>query len=175
MSARPAVRHGDVLIVAEGAARLTWARVGAARWRPISLWPTRDEQAEIAAHVDAGAPLLVVLAEMPTIVPLFPEELLDAPDELVQLATFTGYLSELNIPFLGWLPPQLRSRGQHFFEQTRSGMKALPRELRSPLLLEDPPAHGLGHVRFARWLRSGHPPVDDLIPAADRVFTGGCS
>jgi hypothetical protein len=54
-------------------------------------------------------------------------------------------------------------------------MKTVARELRSPLLLEDPPAHGLDHVRFARWLRSGHPPIDDLIPAADRIFTGGCS
>ncbi|MFI5591259.1 hypothetical protein ACIA5G_39835 [Amycolatopsis sp. NPDC051758] len=175
MTTRPAVRHGDILIVAEGAARLSWARTSVATWRPIGLWPSRDEQAAIAAHVDAGAPLLVVLAEMPTIVPILPEELIDAPQDLVKLAEFTGYVGELEIPFLGWLPPQLRARGRQFFEGSRAMLTATPRELRSPLLLETPPASDLAHVRFARWLRSGHPPVDDLIPAADRIFFGGPS
>ncbi len=175
MTTQPAVRHGDILIVAEGAARLSWTRTSAATWRPIGLWPSDDEQAAIAAHVDAGEPLLVVLAEMPTIVPVLPEELIDAPQDLIKLAEFTGYLGELTIPFLGWLPPELRARGQRFFEDSKSTLTVTPREVRSPLLLETPPAGELAHVRFARWLRSGHPPVDDLIPAADHIFFGGPS
>ncbi|QWF85862.1 hypothetical protein [Amycolatopsis sp. CA-230715] len=169
MSARLACEHGDLLIVAEGAARLSWTRTGPARWKPIGLWPSRHEQTEIADRVDAGLPMLVVLAEMPTIVPMLTEELLDAPEDLLSLAEFTGYLAELRIPFLGWLPPELRERGRRFFEATRRRPQAKPSVTRPPLLLDDPD-HDAPHVRFARWLRPGHPPVEDLVPVATKIF-----
>ncbi|OXM44262.1 hypothetical protein CFP71_40630 [Amycolatopsis thailandensis] len=171
MTTGPALRQDDLLIVVEGAARLSWIRTGPARWRPSGLWPTREQEAEIAEHVGSGAPLLVVLAEMPTIVPLLTEELIDAPEDLVKLADFTGYLSELRIPFLGWLPPELRERGRRFFEAT-GARPARPLVLRSPLIVEPAVAGDYGHVRFARWLDAGHPPIHALIPAARRVFSG---
>lgn len=171
MNTGPALRCDDILVVVEGAARLSWIRTGPARWRPSGLWPSREQEADIAEHVENGAPLLVVLAEMPTIVPLLTEELIDAPDDLVKLAEFTGYVSELRIPFLGWLPPQLRERGRRFFEATRS-RPAPPAVLRSPLLVEPAVAGDHEHVRFARWLDAGHPPIHVLAPAAHRVFSG---
>ncbi|RSM80587.1 hypothetical protein DL991_10780 [Amycolatopsis sp. WAC 01375] len=171
MNTGPALRHDDILIVVEGAARLSWIRTGPARWRPSGLWPTREQEAEIAEHVRSGAPLLVVLAEMPTIVPLLTEELIDAPEDLVKLAEFTGYVSELRIPFLGWLPPQLRERGQRFFESTCSRATPPP-VLQSPLLVEPAVAGDHERVRFARWLDTGHPPIHALAPAARRVFSG---
>ncbi|HEY3690533.1 MAG TPA: hypothetical protein VGL46_09535 [Pseudonocardiaceae bacterium] len=170
MTSRAALYTDDVLIVAEGSARLTWYRTGPARWRPVSLWPTHEQEAEIADRVDDGAPLLIVLAEMPTVVPLLTEELLDAPEELVRLAEFTGYLCELRIPFLGWLPPELRERGRTFFEETRQ-RGHMPLSVRSPLLFE-PASPETPHVVFARWLRPGHPPIEDLVPVAKRLFSG---
>jgi len=170
MSNEPALQTDDVLIVAEGAGRLTWHRTGPARWRPVGLWPTREQEADVAARVRRGAPLLVVLAEMPTVVPLLTEELVDAPEELLQLAEFTGYLCELTIPFLGWLPSELRERGCRFIETTRRRTPA-PLTMHSPLQFEraDP---ATPHVVFARWLRSGHPPIEDLVPMSTRLFSG---
>lgn len=170
MNAGPVLQTDDVLIVAEGAARLTWYRTGPARWRPVGLWPTRQQEADVADRVRRGAPLLVVLAEMPTVVPLLTDELVDAPEELLQLAEFTGYLCELTIPFLGWLPPELRERGRNFFESTRQRTPdALP--MHSPVLFEraDP---DVPQVVFARWLRSGHPPIEDLVSLSKDLFSG---
>jgi len=169
MTTGPALQTDDVLIIAEGAARLTWHRTAQARWRPVGLWPTREQEAEVAARILRGDPILVVLAEMPTVVPLLTEELVDAPEELVRLAEYTGYLCELRLPFLGWLPPHLRERGRRFFEVT-SRRGHTPLVTRSPLVVE--PADPATPVVFARWLRAGHPPIEILVAAATTLFSG---
>ena len=164
----PTVVHDDVLIVVEGAARLSWCRTGSARWRPVGLWPTPEQQADVAARVRRGSPLLVVLDNAPAVVALLAEESAEVPDDLRALIEVEGGLGELRIPFLGWLSPELAERGRRFLE--RSGHPVVPEVLRPPLLLEEPDPD-TPHVRFARWLRPGPHPVEDLVAVATHLFS----
>lgn len=168
----PTLQLDDVLIVIEGSARLTWCRTDSMLWRLVGMWPTPQQQAEVAAKLDRGAPLLVVLTDVATAVPLLVEEFADVPADLSVLAEFTGDVGELHVPFLNWLPVGLRDRGRQFLDHSEKLRKDLPRVLLPPLFVEQVGQDGLP-VRFARWLRSGRPSLQELVDAATYLFSQG--
>jgi hypothetical protein len=162
------VVRDDFLIVVEGAARLSWCRTGSAQWKPVGLWPTPEQEADVAARVRRGSPVLVVLEDAPAVVPLTDSEAAQVPDDLRGLVEVDGGVGELRIPFLGWLSPELRERGRRFLEQ--GSATGTPDVLRPPLLIE-PPDQDTPHVRFARWLRPGAHPVEALVAVATYLFS----
>lgn len=171
MTTGPTLHVDEVLIVVEGTARLTWRRTGAARWQPMGLWPTPEQQADVADRLNRGAPLLVVLETTPAIVPLVAEEVAETPDELMWVMEITESFGELHIPFLSWLPPELRTHARRFLDRSEDVYRT-PRVLRPSLLLDEfsPEAPA---VRFARWLAPGSPPLDELRAVAAHLYPKG--
>jgi hypothetical protein len=165
MTPGPILHYGEVMVVIEGPARVTWRRSGGARWTPTGLWPTATQWAEVVDRLDRGAPLLVVLDDVPAKVSLLAEEFADAPPPLAALAQdVRGEVVDLQIPLLDWLPAELRRRGLQFLHASTETASRTPVPL-LPALVLDEPASVMPNVRFAHLLPGGrfsHPYLRDV-------------
>jgi hypothetical protein len=143
------VRVDNAMIVIEGAERLSWQRVTNECWVPLGVWPDANQAREVDHQLRSGAPMVVVVSQQCAQVPLLAEEFARAPGAVRAMAADpTGEVIEVNIPAFDWLPALLRSRGLRFVEQTNELLKATPRGLRPPLIVEDFDAGS--NVRFVR-------------------------
>jgi hypothetical protein len=160
---------GGTLIVREGSSRLRWAEQDDG-WQLIGLWPGPRERRQLIDQLAAGRPLLVVLDRDRSAVPVWRSELAPAwsfPD-LAQPADPNledREMLEITVPFLDWLPAQLRTRGIGFAEHAQELMKRTPPALLAPLIVEERPLPD-DHVRFVH--RTGNRPLtaDDLSRVA---------
>lgn len=138
------------LIVFDGQPRLTWLRTAPSRWTPTHLWPDDQQRQQIATHLRQEAPLLVVVSEPVTCVPVLEEELTHAPQELKACTDVTDGLGDIRVQQLDWLPNSLRQRGRKFLERSMLERAATPPAFRPPLLIDDVSPHAdETHVRFA--------------------------
>jgi len=135
------------LVIFEGPRRLVWARRGPDQWRPVRVWPDRDEHEDVLTRIAAGRPVLVVVEELPCSVPLLPEEAGQAPSELAGLVGADEHGLVLAVPGLDWLPAALRERGEEFVRRSRSIMETDPTLLLSAFITDGDAA--AEPVRFA--------------------------
>lgn len=135
MTSRPTHTFGEVLVVHEGAARVSWQPVGDDMQAPLQLWPDLPERRQLDEHLERGAPLLVVLPSY------------SAPVD----------------PMLDWLPELDSARGLDFLATCKEWVRAMPGPLVPPLLL-DSMLYGAAAtyepVRFA-WRTSDMPLSED--------------
>jgi hypothetical protein len=152
MPSSPIARYGDVLVVVDGADRVTWRRTGLAEWVPCGVWPDEHQSAEVHRHLAHGGPLLAVLAATKATVPLLDEQLAEAPPAVAALAQqASGDLAALHIPALDWLPADLRRRGLRFVRDGAERAARTPAPLLPAIVLDEPDQHA-PHVRFAHRL-----------------------
>jgi hypothetical protein len=142
------------LIVFDGQPRLSWLRTAPTHWTPAHLWPDHRQRLQVAAHLQRKAPLLVVVSEPVTCIPVFEEELTHASHELKARVTVNDGFGDIHVQQLDWLPAALRRRGRRFLERSILERATTPPALRPPLLIDDLSPHDAdAHVRFAH--RSG--------------------
>lgn len=148
-------RCGDAVAVFDGPRRIHWHRCGPCEWIPLSIWPDEEERREIWRHIADGRPLLVVLDESLSVVPLLLEELAAAGDAVIARVEGRHHRDPMHVRIraLDWLPDDLRRRGLHFLEASVRQAAGIPVPMRPALVLEDPEPAG-SPVRFAHRLRS---------------------
>lgn len=166
----PTVFVGGVLIVREGSRRLRWVGHGES-WKLVGMWPDPDHDTVTSAHLVSGGPLLVVLDSEPAWVPVLREELavpdpllrqLGLPDACPSSRSSAGRaardvpddLLDVRVPFLDWLPSELREIGRRFAGHSADIVQRTPAALLPALLLSEPD-DGARHIRFARFTQ-GH-------------------
>lgn len=181
----PTLRLGDVLVILEGPARMLWnepaAVPGKRAWTPTGLWPDEAQHAQVRAHVDSGRPLLVLLDDSRSRVPLLREEWQAASRRLMRelagvrcenLAHDTDELVEVRLPFLDWLPPAHRERARRFLAESDAVLARTPKALLPPLLAEEPVDGAVPNPRFARRLQPHTLNADRFAAAVHHLFDG---
>jgi hypothetical protein len=174
----PTQTFGDVLVVQDGAARLTWQPLGGGLQAPVGLWPDPAQRRSLERHHERRAPLLVVLAAAEPPVYLLPEEARRVPASMHRLVETAEHVCELRVPRLDWLPAPVMHRGRSFLEAGLDRTRTLPELLLPPLILEDAPdvgadeVAGMGPVRFACLTKAHSFPPDAWRDLAVRVFGG---
>jgi hypothetical protein len=170
MTPGPVLHSGEVMVVIEGPARVSWRQTRGTQWRPTGLWPTATQRAEVLDRLDRGAPLLVVLDDVPATVSLLAEEFAYAPPPLAALAEdVRGEVVDLQIPLLDWLPDELRRRGLRFLHASTETASRTPVPLRPALVLDEPPS-AMPNVRFAHLLPGGRFSHSHLLGVVPHVF-----
>jgi hypothetical protein len=139
-------RHGEALVVREGAHRLRWSRTPQG-FMLAGLWPDRAERDFVMRHVESSRPLLVVFDREKPIVSALCEELGRIPAGLT-VVDEDGDIVDLEVPSLDWLPQPLRERGQRFASWAAEEEASTPMHL-LPSILVEPEAATVAHVRFA--------------------------
>lgn len=171
MRNEPMVRCAGALVVYDGARRVIWNQVSAARWRPSRLWPNPTEAAEVRDAVRRAEPLLIVLDHRPEPVHVLAEELAEAPPEVTALAgSATGEVAALEIPRLDWLPEHLARRGQRFLREVAATVAHRPALLLPALILQPP--DGAEPVWFGLRVRSASWSTDELMAVVDHMLAG---
>ncbi|MEU6389713.1 hypothetical protein [Streptomyces sp. NPDC046939] len=179
----PTLRLGDVLVVLEGPARMLWdepaAVPGERAWTPKGLWPDATQHAEVRAHLGGGRPLLVLLDEARSRVPLLREEWQAASRRLTRelagvrcenLTHDTDELVEVRLPFLDWLPQPHRERARRFLAESDAVLSRTPKALLPPLLAEEPVDGAVPNPRFARRLQPHTLNADRFAAAVHHLF-----
>ncbi|MFI0238027.1 hypothetical protein [Streptomyces sp. NPDC016845] len=174
-----------MLVILEGPARVLWnepaAVPGKRAWTPAGLWPDRAEHAQVRAHLDGGRPLLVLLDEARSRVPLLREEWQAAPRRLMRelagvrcenLTHDTDELVEVRLPFLDWLPQDHRDRARRFLAESDAVLARTPKALLPPLLAEEPEDGVVLNPRFARRLQPHTLNADRFAAAVHHLFAG---
>lgn len=118
-------RSGQTLVVREGAKRLQWVRT-VEGWRLEGMWPGPADQRVVSQHLGTGAPVLVVLEEQPAVVTALRDELVEVPPYLRALYQCDEYV-DLEVPFLDWLPADVRRRGEQFAAYVQRLLAVTPR------------------------------------------------
>ena len=161
----------EVLVVFEGAGRLHWRRVGAAEWVPTGLWPDLSQADELAERRSRREPVLVLIECTPTVVEVMSEEFADAPPCVAALAADPGAdVVSLEIPFLDWLPAELRRRGARFARAVADQIARTPRGLLPNVVLEPTDAEEPS-IRFGCRLSARTTPAE-LKMIAQHAFQG---
>lgn len=143
----PVRRYGDVMVVFEGRHRVAWQPLTAGRATPVALWPDEAERQEVGRHIAVGSPLLVVLDRDEPWIPLLPEELPQPGSPMRRLVHEpAGDLPGLRMPWLDWLPGDLRVRGLRFFRASAQRAGRVPAPLEPDLVVDQAPE---SQVRFA--------------------------
>ena len=169
MFSTPTTRLRDVLVVFDGPRRIIWQRRGRAGFIPRGVWPDAGDRAQLLRHLAEGKPLLVVVQEPVTRVPLLAEQLAGAPADLLARTAGNGEIADVEIPALDWLDADLRGRGLDFLDASAAAAATVPPSLRAPIVLEDVPRDSRG-VRFAHRLAPA-PHVDrDLASIVRYAF-----
>ncbi|MGA5896246.1 hypothetical protein [Streptomyces venetus] len=168
----PVRRLGNVLAVREGCERVIWRRAGTHSWRAESLWPRPEDEADLGAHMARRDPLLVIFERRHSVVPVLAEEMLLAQPALRVCTEFSDApgddLGEITLPFLDWLPSDLRERGIRFAAGTERVLSG-PSRLRPRVLLESRD-ETVPHVRFVRLAVPLALSASDLAALADKAF-----
>lgn len=157
-----------VLVVHEGESRLQWLG-SAADWQLVGMWPDAIDRRRLDEHLAAGRPLLVLLDSATAVVPMWRTELRIPESEFEQVSA-DGDLLEVTVPFLEWLPDELRERGQRFRAGTSAAMERIPVALQPAVVVEDP-ALRQGSVRFAWRSRRARLGPRELSAVADWAFS----
>jgi hypothetical protein len=170
MTPGPVLHCGEVMVVIEGPTRMCWRHTRGTQWTPTGLWPTATQRAEVLDRLDRGAPLLVVLDNVPATVSLLAEEFAHAPSPLAALADdVRGDLVDLQIPPLDWLPDELRRHGLQFLHASTETASRTPVPL-LPALVLDEPASAMPNVRFAHLLPGGRFSHSHLLGVVRHIF-----
>jgi len=180
----PTLRFGDVLVVLEGPARVLWKeptpQPGTRHWTPTGIWPDENQLAMVREHIERERPLLVLLDEAHSRVPMLQQELQAAPWHLLNSLTATGSgkvaddeVVELQLPFLDWLPDAHRNRAARFLKESDATLSRTPVALLPPLMTEGtydgvPPS-----PRFARRLLPNALTAGRLAAAVEHLFGDG--
>jgi hypothetical protein len=158
-----------VLVVHEGEARLRWVG-SAADWSLVGMWPDAEDRRMLAEHLRAGRPLLVVLDAAAPTVTIWRHEL-RMPESAFQAVADDGDLLEVTVPFLEWLPDDLRERGHRFCLRASAMAQRTPAALQPAVIVEEP-ALVDSSIRFAWRSRRAQLGEDELRRVADWVFNG---
>jgi hypothetical protein len=180
----PTLRFGDVLVVLEGPARMLWKeptpQPGTSHWTPTGIWPDENQLAMVREHIEKERPLLVLLDEAHSRVPMLRQELRTAPCHLLDSLTSTGSdqpvddeVVELQLPFLDWLPDAHRDRAARFLEDSDATLSRTPVALLPPLMTEETHEGLPPSPRFARRLLPGALTAGRLAAAVEHLFVNG--
>ncbi|MEU9470776.1 hypothetical protein AB0D78_30005 [Streptomyces avermitilis] len=168
----PVQRLGNILAVREGGDRVIWRRAGTHGWRAENLWPRPEDEADLGAHMARQDPLLVIFERRHTVVPVLSEEMLLAQPALRVRTEFSDApgddIGEITVPFLDWLPSDLRERGIRFAAGTERVLSG-PSRLRPRVLLESRD-EAVPHVRFVRLAAPIALSASDLAALAGKAF-----
>ncbi|ALV37953.1 hypothetical protein AS200_42315 [Streptomyces sp. CdTB01] len=170
-----------MIVVLEGPARVLWKeqprQPGTRSWTPAGIWPDQDQLAMVHEHIEKERPLLVLLDEARSRVPVLRQEMRSAPCQLLESLIHAhpdepgeDEVVELRLPFLDWLPDAHRDRAARFLKDSDETLSRTPVALLPPLLTEDrhdglPPS-----PRFARRILPGALPADRLAAAVEHLF-----
>ncbi|WP_406170015.1 hypothetical protein OIE52_37735 [Streptomyces canus] len=135
----------------------------------------------VREHIERGLPLLVLLDEAHSRIPLLRQELRAAPCRLLEsLIDGTGSeellddeVVEVRLPFLDWLPDAHRDRATRFLEDSDAALSRTPVALLPPLLTEErrdglPPSPRFGRRILPNALTAGR-----LAAAVEHLFVEG--
>lgn len=158
MDARSTMLVDDTLIIFEGPARVDWTVGVDGKWTPTGIWPGPRHGEMLRQRLECRAPILVVLDEARLAIPVLREEWERAPEAVRAALTREGpppapgeEVMELRVPFLDWLPVELRATAETFLAETDLVLAHTPAVLLPPLLTGDE----VDGVRFARRLLPG--------------------
>ncbi|MET7290282.1 hypothetical protein [Streptomyces sp. NPDC005573] len=155
---------------------------GRRKWIPTGLWPDEAQRALVREHLDDGRPLLVLLDEARSRLPLLREEWQSAPRRLVRDLVGTGgenlpddgdEVVEVRLPFLDWLPQAHRERAARFLADSDAALSLTPMALLPPLLIEEARRGVPRSPRFARRLLPSALTADRLAAAVQYLFADG--
>lgn len=153
---------------------------GTRHWTPTGIWPDEYQLAKVREHIERERPLLVLLDEAHSRVPMLRQELQAAPCHLLESLTATGSdkpvddeVVELRLPFLDWLPDPHRDRATRFLRDSDATLSRTPVALLPPLMTEKT-YDGLPHSpRFARRLLPNALTAARLAAAVEHLFAHG--
>ncbi|MGP4044408.1 hypothetical protein [Streptomyces sp. 2A115] len=130
---------------------------GAGQWTPTGIWPDERQLAMVREHLESERPLLVLLDEARSRVPMLREEWQAAPCRVVEDLTgdcpgtlVDEEVVELRLPFLDWLPATHRDRAARFLTDSDAALSRTPLALLPPLLIEERHDEVPPNPRFAR-------------------------
>jgi hypothetical protein len=153
---------------------------GTSHWTPTGIWPDENQLAMVREHIEKERPLLVLLDEAHSRVPMLRQELQAAPCHLLDSLRATGAdktvddeVVELQLPFLDWLPDTHRDRAARFLRDSDATLSRTPVALLPPLMTEEtydglPPS-----PRFARRLLPSALTAGRLAAAVEHLFVNG--
>lgn len=153
---------------------------GTRHWTPTGIWPDENQLAMVREHIEKERPLLVLLDEAHSRVPMLRQELQATPCHLLDSLTATGSdklpddeVVELQLPFLDWLPDAHRNRAARFLKDSEATLSRTPVALLPPLMTEEtydgvPPS-----PRFARRLLPNALTAGRLAAAVEHLFAQG--
>jgi hypothetical protein len=148
----PFLLRDDILVIFEGSRRLIWRPQGRRDAVP-ELWPQKADIEWIARRRNGGRPILVLLEEPPARLTFLPEEVEAFPKKLLRYVRPTdGGLFEFVIPFLDWLPEDVRGRAQILVRRATALRATSPTPL-LPAWLFETDVDSRESVRFAFRLR----------------------
>ncbi|WP_228034031.1 hypothetical protein [Streptomyces spongiae] len=153
---------------------------GASRWTPTGIWPDERQLAMVREHLESERPLLVLLDEARSRVPMLREEWQAAPCRLLKDLTGTSSedfvddeVVELQLPFLDWLPPTHRDRAARFLADSDAALSRTPVALLPALMTEETHDELPPSPRFARRLLPTALTADRLVAAVEHLFADG--
>ncbi|MCQ4208931.1 hypothetical protein [Streptomyces longispororuber] len=174
-----------MLVILEGPARVVWHETatghGQKNWTPTGLWPDEAQRTQVREHLDGERPLLVLLDDARSHVPMLREEWQAAPCRVVHdlvgadcadLADDGDEIVDVRLPFLDWLPQAHRERAARFLAESDAELSRTPMALLPPLLAEEPRPGLPRSPRFARRLLPNALTADRLAAAVEHLFTG---
>lgn len=153
---------------------------GTRHWTPTGIWPDDNQLAMVREHIEKERPLLVLLDEAHSRVPMLRQELQAAPCHMLDSLTATGTdqqvddeVVEVQLPFLDWLPDAHRKRAARFLKDSDATLSRTPVALLPPLMTEKtydglPPS-----PRFARRLLPNALTAGRLAAAVEHLFVDG--
>lgn len=153
---------------------------GTRHWAPTGIWPDENQLAMVREHIEKERPLLVLLEEAHSRVPMLRQELQAAPCHLLDSLTATGpdkpvddEVVELQLPFLDWLPDAHRDRAARFLRDSDAALSRTPVALLPPLLTEESHDGLPRSPRFARRLLPNALTAGRLAAAVEHLFVNG--
>ncbi|MER5770075.1 hypothetical protein [Streptomyces sp. NPDC001985] len=172
MQFSPTLYIGEVLVVLEGPARVRWQGPGTDRRTPVGVWPDAGQLAAVREHLDSERPLLVLLDEARSRVPVLREEWPSASCRLLREPGGDDEVAEFRLPFLDWLPGRDRERAARFLAESDETLSRTPVALLPPLMIEGRPDGAPRNPRFARRLLPGTLTPARLTAAVDHLLAG---
>ncbi|MEU6256946.1 hypothetical protein [Streptomyces sp. NPDC047043] len=152
---------------------------GTRHWTPTGIWPDENQLAMVREHIERERPLLVLLDEAHSRIPMLRQELQAAPCHLLHSLTagpdqmVDDEVVELQLPFLDWLPDAHRDRAARFLKDSDAALSRTPVALLPPLLAEETHDGLPTSPRFARRVLPNALTAGRLAAAVQHLFVNG--
>lgn len=132
----------------------------------------------VREHLESERPLLVLLDEARSRVPMLRDEWQAAPCRVVEDLTgdcpgnlVDDEVVELRLPFLDWLPTTHRDRAARFLADSDAALSRTPLALLPPLLIEERHDDVLPNPRFARRILPTALTADRITAVVEHLFS----